>query len=100
MGALKDHYFGDTPAHFDGATYEPKRDQARLFGQLERVRAAMSDRQWHTLEWLVAMAGGTVASVSARLRDLRKAEFGAHIIERRNAGGGLFEYRMIGRKSS
>jgi len=38
------------------------------------------------------------ASVSARLRDLRKEKFGGHVVERRAVKRGLFEYRVIVRK--
>jgi len=80
--------------HFDGETYEPREDHARLTSQLERVKAAMSDRQWWTLEQLVTRCGGTTASVSARVRDLRKAKFGEFTVARRRVDGGLFEYSL------
>ncbi len=79
---------------FDGATFEPELDGERLSGQLERVRAAMLDGAWRSLAELAARTGAPEASVSSRLRDLRKARFGAHIVERRRRGPGLFEYRM------
>jgi len=44
---------------------------------------------------LAHWAGGSEASVSARLRDLRKAKFGAHTIERQRVSAGLFRYRMV-----
>lgn len=79
---------------FDGDTYDPTRDEDRLKRQLDLVRRAMSDKQWHTLMYLSIHAGAPEASVSARLRDLRKSKHGSHIIERRYTGNGLFEYRM------
>ena len=79
---------------FDGATYSPARDRARLSTQLECVTAVMVDRDWHTLAELSRSAGGSVASVSARIRDLRKPRFGRHKIERRYVGEGVWEYRM------
>lgn len=81
---------------FDGGTYCEPRDGARLSSLLERVRDAMSDGNWHTLEWLAKQCGGTEASVSARLRDLRKGRFGAHIIDRIHLDSGLWAYRMPG----
>lgn len=94
MGRLSDHFLGDTPAQFDGATYEPEHDFKRLSGQLAKVREVMSDGEWHTLKYIAYMADGSEAGVSARLRDLRKHRNGARIIERRRQSDGLFEYRM------
>ena len=82
---------------FDGETFDAERDGARLASQLERVKAAISDGQWWTLAALVARCGGTDASVSARLRDLRKPKFGGYDIQRRYLGDGLWEYRMVTR---
>lgn len=83
--------------HFDGATYDPDADHDRLAKQLRRVYLFMADEQWHTS---VAIEQGTNiwwSSASARVRDLRKAKFGAHTILRRSVGDGtrLCEYRMI-----
>jgi putative component of toxin-antitoxin plasmid stabilization module len=33
-------------------------------------------------------------TVSARVRDLRKAKYGAHIVDRRYVGHGVWEYRL------
>ncbi len=86
---------------FDGATYQPELDAPRLHSELERVRELMRDGQWRSLyEIKVAIGGGSEAGISARLRDLRKQEFGGHIVERRRRGNpkaGLWEYRLLGR---
>lgn len=82
---------------FDGETYEPRHDKARLNAQLERVVKVMRDRLWRTLEEISKATGDPQASVSARLRDLRKPKFGEHVVERRRRGvamKGLFEYRL------
>jgi hypothetical protein len=79
---------------FDGRTYEPERDYVRHSGQLKRVYNLMQDGQWRTLDHVVARTGGTVASASARLRDLRKAKYGAFEVKRRHIERGLFEYRV------
>ena len=79
---------------FDGITYEPKHDQERLTGQLLRTWEAMCDGQWHTPADLEEQTGDGWASISARLRDLRKHKFGGHEVKRRRVGGGLFEYRL------
>lgn len=78
---------------FDGETYVPGRDGKRLGRQLDVVERAMSDGAWHTLDELVSLAGGTTASVSARLRDLRKTKFGNRDIERAYVSAGLWRYR-------
>lgn len=79
---------------FDGDTYEPDQDHARLKGQLWRVFQLMSDGKWRTLAEISDSAGGTEASVSARLRDLRKDKYGAREVERERVDGGLFMYRL------
>jgi len=79
---------------FDGPTFEPARDGERLTIQLERVRSIVSDGRWITLAQLARRAGGSEASVSARLRDLRKFRHGSHTIERRYVENGVWEYRM------
>ena len=98
--------FADKPRlpHFDGETYDKERDQVRLTGQLARVYDVMADGYcWRTLsqirlDILAATCGDhhdTEAGISARLRDLRKARFGGHTVERRNIGGGVWEYRLV-----
>jgi len=83
-----------TSATFDGATIEPARDHDRLRAQLHRVLNAVSDHEWRTLHQISAITGDPEASVSARLRDLRKDKFGGYTIERQYAGEGLWEYRL------
>lgn len=85
----------DMRPRFGGATFDPALDEVRLTGLLERVREAMANGAWWTLAALVEKCGGSEAGVSARLRDLRKIRFGAHTIERRRCGSGLWEYRMV-----
>lgn len=79
----------------DGATYDHARDARRLAGQHARVLACMKDGRWRTLAAIAAATRDPEASISARLRDLRKERFGAHTVERRHAGDGLFEYRLF-----
>lgn len=81
-------------AQFDGWTYDPDRDHDRLNQLLGRVEAQVADGRWYTLHELALLAGGSEASVSARLRDLRKPKFGGHTIERRYIADGLWEYRF------
>jgi len=84
----------DPAADFDGDTYDRERDHDRLNAQLRRVLARLQDRAWHTLGDLSSATGDPEASVSARLRDLRKEKFGAHVIERQYLSDGLWQYRM------
>lgn len=82
-------------AIFDGDTIEPERDNGRLFAQLKRVKELMSDGRWRTLADISEAVGDPPASVSARLRDLRKKRWGSLTVERRHKSKGLFEYRLV-----
>ena len=86
---------------FDGSTYVPEFDRARLNAQQVRVFDATSNGQWFTLgeiqdaTWLRTGHRDPEASVSARLRDLRKI---GCTVERRRRGdpkAGLWEYRVL-----
>ena len=81
---------------FGGKTFDEPRDGARLRGQLERVWVLMRGGRWWTLGQLIDRAGGTTASISARVRDLRKDKFGGYDVERRRVPdrNGLWEYRI------
>jgi hypothetical protein len=83
---------------FDGITFSPIHDAARLTTLLEAVKALMSDGQWRTLAGIKEAIGrGSEASISARLRDFRKSAHGGLTVERRRVGDpahGLFEYRV------
>lgn len=104
--------FGDTDAppgafgpsrppeepRFDGATFSPEHDEARLSQQHRRVFDLMRDGAWRSPAEITAATGDDWASASARLRDCRKAKFGGHAVERRRRGEasrGLFEYRLV-----
>src|SRR5688572_20716591 len=78
----------------DGATYVHTRDARRLAGQHARVVAFMKDGGWHTLSEIAEATGDPEASVSARLRDLRKPRFGSYVVEREYVERGLFRYRL------
>ncbi|MEL6396610.1 MAG: hypothetical protein AAFQ71_11500 [Planctomycetota bacterium] len=83
---------------FDGRTFEAEFDADRLRGQLKAVFELMRDGCWRTLGEIKDQIGkGGEASISARLRDLRKDDFGGWDVERRRRGepsDGLFEYRL------
>jgi hypothetical protein len=79
----------------DGVTFSLPRDGARLAAQHHRVLARLRDGEWWTLGRLAAATGDPEASISARLRDLRKAKFGSHVIEREYVERGLWRYRLV-----
>ncbi len=84
---------------FDGPGLE-RHDHERLRTLMDRVaHHVTASRRWWTLRELAVRTGGSEASVSARLRDLRKDKFrkvyGAWDVERRRVEGGLWEYRAV-----
>lgn len=83
--------------YFDGRTYDHDRDGVRLKGLMLKVYNLMSDHQWRTLPQICeAIDANSEASVSARLRDLRKECFGSHLVEREYVASGLWRYRLGG----
>lgn len=88
----------DAAPDFDGGTYAREHDHARLTRQHARVRDLMLDGKWRTLDEIAAGTGDPTASISARLRDLRKRKFGSFTVTRRARGDrrcGLFEYQVL-----
>ena len=96
VGGGTSHYGTPLPPkpRFDGESYLPFRDDPRLTDQLKRVWAALESRSWLTLREIAGLTGDPEASISAQLRHLRKARFGAHTVDKRYLGDGLFEYRL------
>jgi hypothetical protein len=80
---------------FDGADYQPRRDDDRLTGQIKRVWDCMKDSGWRTLGQISDETGDPEASVSAQLRHLRKPRFGGHDVTKEFVGNGLYRYRVI-----
>lgn len=80
---------------FDGATFVPERDGARLTKQINKVFDLMKDGQWRTLADIAFLTDAPESSISARLRDLRKPRFGGYTVERQSVRGGLFQYRIL-----
>lgn len=77
--------------HPHGATYDEARDGPRLNAQCNRVYLVMRTGAWHTLASLSIATGDPQASVSARLRDLRKH---GYVVEREYVQRGLWRYRL------
>jgi hypothetical protein len=93
---------------FGGTTYDEALDGKRLTGQLEAVKEALlragARNRWLTLREMEELFEGRYpqASISARLRDLRKPSFGGYVVERRrrlDAERGIFEYLVSKRKA-
>lgn len=78
-----------------GETYDEKRDRKRLDGQAADVYRYMQHGQLRTLADISAATGHPEASVSARLRDLRKSHLGGFTVERRYIARGLYQYRVL-----
>lgn len=62
----------------------------------ERVLSLMRDGQWRTLEEIAGQTSMSEPSASARLRDLRKDEFGGWRVEKRLRDKDLYEYVVGG----
>ena len=64
--------------------------------QLILVRQIMADGRPHTLAELASRTRCPEQSVSARVRDLRKPEYGAHTVLRTFSGiQGVFHYTLV-----
>ena len=79
---------------FDGADYQPERDNVRLGTQLQRVKDVIKDGQWYTVKSISMITGDPETSVSAQVRNLRKKRFGKYIIDCKRLDNGLYQYRM------
>lgn len=79
----------------DGETYDHARDGRRLAKQHNRIFAAMRDGRWRSLATIKELTGDPEASISARLRDLRKPKFGSHTVNHRHVVSGLWEYQLV-----
>lgn len=82
---------------FDGETYDSGGDRVRLNNQLQKVFEVMFDGKWRTLKEIEEVTAFPQASISARLRDLRKPKFGSYTVDRRLRGSrmkGLYEYYL------
>lgn len=78
----------------DGTTFDRARDGKRLDGQMADVFGFMSDGQWHTLAEISRGTGHPEASVSSRIRDLRKPKFGGFRLTTEFVRRGLWRYRL------
>jgi hypothetical protein len=82
---------------YGGATFNAAADTSRLNDQTRRIFDVMRDGAWRTATEIEKLSGIGWASASARLRDLRKEQFGGFQVDRRRrepADRGIFEYRV------
>lgn len=82
----------------DGDTFDPALDVVRLNKQMRAVYDVVRGGGWWTLGGIAAATGSPEASVSARLRDFRKARYGSHTVDRIRAdppSGGHWQYRLV-----
>lgn len=93
---IKDHSeHAKIEVRFNGSDYDPEKDDMRLKGQILLIFNLMEGGDWFTLADLEFHTHYPPASISAQMRHLRKPRFGAHTIEKKNLGNGLFAYRLI-----
>jgi len=84
------------PSDRYGDTFDRAFDFARLNAQQSRVFNVMRDGKFRTLAEIHNLTGDPEASISARLRDLRRTEFGGMTVDRmrQTDGGGTWIYRI------
>ena len=79
--------------------YDPEFDEARLTGLRKAIYELMGDGKYRTHgEMKAAIGHGSENGISAKLRDLRKKEFGSHTVIKRRRGNpndGCWEYKLI-----
>jgi hypothetical protein len=75
---------------FQGETYDPVLDGKRLGRQLLSVEQTMSDGRWRSLKDIAWITKSPEASVSARLRDLRRMGW---VVQKRRLTPGTWIYR-------
>ena len=81
--------------YFDGAVYQAELDFERLNGQMARIHDLMKDGQWRTLKQIATITNDPESSVSAQLRNFRKARFGGNEVNRKRVMGGVWAYQLI-----
>ena len=87
-------------AKFDGHSFEANLDGPRLTAQLDRVREYMLDifPAWKSVFEISESLNQLyeenfpTQSISARLRDLRKKQFGSYAVDKKRRTNGTWEY--------
>lgn len=88
-------YFDRKPETVRGGTYDSRLDGERLNRQQHRVAAAMVDGKWRSLREISEATGDPEASISARLRDLRKIGHTVDTMRQGDAKRGCWAYRLV-----
>lgn len=85
---------------FGGHTFSEERDGDRLRGGLKRVLAFLEAHKGEevTLEQVSLATDVPLSSVSSRIRDLKKEQFGNYWIKSRYISKGLWGYTFMGAK--
>lgn len=79
----------------------PGTEDTSVGEQLLRVFRCLEDGEWHPAKELAKAAGydpvKSLDAIGARCRDLRKPQYGGHLVKWRRAGAGFGggEYRLI-----
>lgn len=81
------------PQPYAGSTLD-QADLPRIEFLVERVRKQLLRGEWLTLAYLSAVCKGSEASVSARIRDLRKEQWGGYFVEKKRLESGIWLYRI------
>jgi hypothetical protein len=84
-------------ADFDGVTYDPKQDKARLAGQMNAVFKLFKDGKWRNLNEAKGALQFPTQAIGARLRDFRKPKFASFGVwmESKRVSGGTWAYRLV-----
>jgi hypothetical protein len=77
---------------FLGSTYDATVDRKPLTTQLAKVWNVVRDGRWYTLSYIAAVTHAPEASLSARLRDLRR--YGMDVERLREPGSRQYSYRV------
>lgn len=77
---------------FGGVTYDESRDGERLQGQQQRVLNLLLDGKKRTLFEIAKEADVPLSTVSSRVRDCRKNEWGKHTVLKKLVSRGTYIY--------
>lgn len=84
----------DKEPEFDGAFYDSYRDKDRLTAKQKELFELMKDGLYRTVPEMTQIIGGTQTGASAAIRNFRKLKFGGYLVQIRNIGKGLYQYRL------
>lgn len=76
-------------------TFAEEKAAENLPPHIRAVFDAMKDGNWRTLNMIVFKVGGTRPNAAARLRDLRKPQYGGHVVEKKVVRKGVWQYRLL-----